>query len=139
MFLVAPCPNRTLANGRIIQSIPEPYKGMYLQRFAVYFACDDGYVRNGTNVAVCRANQTWDRPLPECIGNNSVICFDCNLSYTLGPAYNEFGYYEHPPTTSRFLCIKIIDSNVNSSVTTSTLYNEQFSLYLVFFASICSL
>ena len=31
---------------------------------------------------------------------------------TLGPAYNEFGYYEHPPTRSRFLCIKIIDSNV---------------------------
>ena len=31
---------------------------------------------------------------------------------TLGPAYNEFGYNEHPPTTSRFLCIKIIESNV---------------------------
>ena len=29
----------------------------------------------------------------------------------LGPAYNEFGYNEHPATT-RFLCIKIIDCNV---------------------------
>ena len=31
---------------------------------------------------------------------------------TLGLAYNEFGYYEHPSTTSRFVCVKIIDSNV---------------------------
>ena len=30
---------------------------------------------------------------------------------TLGPAYNEFGYNEHLPT-SRFLNIEIIDSNV---------------------------
>ena len=27
------------------------------------------------------------------------------LSTTLGPAYNEFGCYEHPLTTSSFLCI----------------------------------
>ena len=25
---------------------------------------------------------------------------------TLGPAYNEFGYYEHPVITSRFFCQK---------------------------------
>ena len=31
---------------------------------------------------------------------------------TLGPACNEFGYNEHPLATSEFLCIKIIDSNV---------------------------
>ena len=29
-------------------------------------------------------------------------------SSTLGHPYNEFGYYEPPPTTRRFLCIKII-------------------------------
>ena len=31
---------------------------------------------------------------------------------TLGPAYNEFGYYEYPAITSRFLCIRTIYSNV---------------------------
>ena len=30
----------------------------------------------------------------------------------LDPTYVEFGYNEHPATTSRFLCIKIIDYNV---------------------------
>ena len=30
----------------------------------------------------------------------------------LGHAYNQFGYNEHPATTSRFLCVKIIDCNV---------------------------
>ena len=33
---------------------------------------------------------------------------------TLLPDYNELGYYEHPSTTSRFVCIKIIDSNVEN-------------------------
>ena len=42
----------------------------------------------------------------------------------LGPAYNEIGYYEHPPTTSKFLSIKIIDSNVKKIGYYS--YNEQF-------------
>ena len=31
---------------------------------------------------------------------------------TLGPAYNELGYNEHPAVASRFLCTKIIDCNV---------------------------
>ena len=35
-----------------------------------------------------------------------------NTDTTLGPAYNEFGYSEYPTTTSRFLCIKIIDCSV---------------------------
>ena len=30
---------------------------------------------------------------------------------TLGSAYNEFGYNEHPATASRFLCTIIFDSN----------------------------
>ena len=29
----------------------------------------------------------------------------------MGPAYNELGYNEQPPTANRFLCIKIIDSD----------------------------
>ena len=41
-----------------------------------------------------------------------AICFE---EGTLGPAYNE-----HPTATSKFLCIKIIDSNVNKFG-----YNEQ--------------
>ena len=50
---------------------------------------------------------------------------------TLGPAYNKFGYYEHPPTMSRFLCIKTIDSNVKKVwLLRAPLYNEQFSLHL---------
>ena len=41
------------------------------------------------------------------------LCENVNVTKrTLGPTYNEFGYCEHPATTSRFLCIKIIDSNV---------------------------
>ena len=36
------------------------------------------------------------------------ILIKSRLSWTLGPAYNEFGYYEHPPTASGFLFIKII-------------------------------
>ena len=31
---------------------------------------------------------------------------------TLGPAYNEFSYNEHPAITNRFHCIKIVDCNV---------------------------
>ena len=31
---------------------------------------------------------------------------------TFDPAYNEFGYNEHPAIASRFLCIKIIDHSV---------------------------
>ena len=27
---------------------------------------------------------------------------------TLGPAYNEFGYNEHPPATSSFLCVYLL-------------------------------
>ena len=34
---------------------------------------------------------------------------------TLDPTYNEFGYSEHLAITSRFLCIKIIDYNVNKN------------------------
>ena len=34
------------------------------------------------------------------------------ILFTLGPAYNEFVYNEHPAITSRFLCIKLIDCNV---------------------------
>ena len=36
------------------------------------------------------------------------------LENTLGTAYNELGYNEHPATTSRFLCIKITACNVLS-------------------------
>ena len=34
------------------------------------------------------------------------------VSFTLGPAYNEFIYNEHPAITSSFLCIIVIDNNV---------------------------
>ena len=34
------------------------------------------------------------------------------MKTTLGLAYKEFGYNEHPAITSRFLCIEIIDCNV---------------------------
>ena len=39
--------------------------------------------------------------------------FSCQ-TITLGPTNNEFGYNERPDTASIFLCIKIIDNNVNS-------------------------
>ena len=41
------------------------------------------------------------------------------------PAYNEFGYSEHPAILGRFLCIKIIDCDVKKSG-----YNEQFLSHL---------
>ena len=40
------------------------------------------------------------------------MIFDAKKSTTLDPAYNEFGYNEHPVIVSRFLCIKLIDCNV---------------------------
>ena len=43
-----------------------------------------------------------------------------SVSTTLGPAYNEFGYNNHPATTNRFFRIKIIDYNVKMFG-----YNEQ--------------
>ena len=33
---------------------------------------------------------------------------------TLDPAYRKFGYNQHPAIMSKFLCIKIIDSNVET-------------------------
>ena len=33
---------------------------------------------------------------------------------TLGPTYNEFVYNQHPVTRSRFLCIKIIECDVEN-------------------------
>ena len=44
---------------------------------------------------------------------------------TLGPAYNEFGYYEHP-----LLCIKIIDSNVKKFTLHLFVRFKQDSVYL---------
>ena len=41
-------------------------------------------------------------------GVHNVTC----PRFTLGSAYDEVGYNKHPTTTSRFLCIIIIDSNV---------------------------
>ena len=50
---------------------------------------------------------------------------------TLGPAYNEFGYNEHPAITSRFLCTILIDSNVKRvRLQRAPTYNEQFLLHL---------
>ena len=54
-----------------------------------------------------------------------------SCSCALGPAYNEFGYNEHPAITSRFLSIKIIDRNVKNVWLQRTLtYNKQFLLHL---------
>ena len=63
---------------------------------------------------------TIDATLTLMLVVNGPLCNSChgpqftkyNHPITLGPAYNEFGYNEHPPTTSRFLCIKIIGNNV---------------------------
>ena len=35
-----------------------------------------------------------------------------DTAITLDPAYNEFGYNEHPAVMNRYLCIKIIDCNI---------------------------
>ena len=35
-------------------------------------------------------------------------------SFTLAPAYNEFGYNEHPDIASRFLCNNIIDCHAKT-------------------------
>ena len=71
------------------------------------------------------------------IGNQMILVRPCEMSlwyqnrrkvsitFTLGPAYKEFGYNEHPATMSRFHCIKIIDCNLKKFG-----YNEQFFLHL---------
>ena len=45
-----------------------------------------------------------------------ILHMSCNLvspvTNFISPAYNEFGYNEHPAITSRFHYIKIIDGNV---------------------------
>ena len=47
---------------------------------------------------------------------------------TLGPAYNEFGYNEHPVIATKFLCIELIDYNVKKFA-----YNEHPLLTSSFF------
>ena len=41
----------------------------------------------------------------------------------------EYSYNEPLTILDRFLCIRIVDSNVESSITTSTGHNEQISLH----------
>ena len=49
---------------------------------------------------------------------------------TLGPAYYEFGYKKHLPTTTRFSFVwKIL--SLKSSVVTSTIYNELNSVNII--------
>ena len=49
-----------------------------------------------------------------------------SIPFTLGPAYNEFGYNGHPSTTSRFLWIELIGSNVTKfRFQQAPNYNEQ--------------
>ena len=59
-------------------------------------------------------------PLYGEFGNSGPIPTPLLFFIALSPAYNEFGYNEHSATTSRFLCNKIIDSNVRKFG-----YNEQ--------------
>ena len=47
---------------------------------------------------------------------------------TLGPAYNELGYSEHPAVTSRFLCAIFIDASGKKVG-----YNEHLSTMSCFF------
>ena len=52
---------------------------------------------------------------------------NCLKSNTLGPAYNEFAYYEHSATTNRFFFQKrrlLIDINIKKFRYKSTAYNE---------------
>ena len=52
-----------------------------------------------------------------------------SIPLTLGLAYSEFGYNGHPATTSRFLCIKLADSNVTKVwLQRAPTYNEHFLL-----------
>ena len=46
--------------------------------------------------------------------------------HTLGPAYNEYGYYEHPVTTSNFLCTKF--SPLTSMLKKSGYYEQIYLL-----------
>ena len=53
---------------------------------------------------------------------------ETKMTFTMGTAYNEFGYNQYPAIMSRFLCIKIIDCNVKHF---SYNHNEQFLLNLL--------
>ena len=73
--------------------------------------------------SLLRLNLTSFGSIVETNGHSSAECInllcddfesmECARPFLkLGPAYNEFGYNEHPSTMSRFLCIKIIDCNI---------------------------
>ena len=51
------------------------------------------------------------------------------FSSTLGPAYNEFGYNEQTPVTSRFLCIKIIDCNFAATTSWTVITSSFFCIF----------
>ena len=53
-------------------------------------------------------------------------CFPTWKLNTLGPAYNEYGYYEHPVTTSNFLCTKF--SPLTSMLKKSGYYEQIYLL-----------
>ena len=57
-----------------------------------------------------------------------VTVRECHSPCTPGPAYNEFGYKEHPVVASRFLYIKFIDCNVIKFI-----YNEHPPITSSFF------
>ena len=86
IFLTAPCPNLTIANG-MIDPIYPLYNGAYLLNHIAKIQCDQGYIYNRTGRTVgyieCTANQTWYPPLERCIADNFGICLDSNLSYSL--------------------------------------------------------
>ena len=72
MILVQTC-NRPddPANGYVL-SFPDLHQQLFNPNDEIWFKCDDGFDRNGTEDFFCQSNGTWrPQPFPTCVQRGS--------------------------------------------------------------------
>ncbi|NXI74681.1 CR2 protein, partial [Anseranas semipalmata] len=55
------CPVPKIQNGRV-----SAFKHRYKYNDTVSFTCHEGFTLRGHHTAQCKANKTWDPPVPVC-------------------------------------------------------------------------